>query len=196
MKVSLGEKIKRLRMKHNLSQQQFAELMFVDRSSVANWETDRRVPNLEILSHIADFFNVSVSEFISYNKTNTNNINIIMVDDEEIILNGNIDILKDFFPNAVLNGFTSSQKALKFAENNKVDLAFLDIEMSGTNGIELCKKLLGLNPRTNVIYLTGYSDYAIDAWTTGASGFLLKPLNYEQINQAIGMLRYPIGGAI
>ena len=53
-----------------------------------------------------------------------------------------------------------------------------------------------LNPRTNIIHLTGYSDYAIDAWATGASGFLLKPLSNEKVKQAIGMLRYPIGGAV
>lgn len=64
------------------------------------------------------------------------------------------------------------------------------------NGIELCRKLLELNPRTNIIYLTGYSDYAVDAWATGASGFLLKPLSDEKIKQALSMLRYPMGGAV
>lgn len=194
MAVSFSETLKRLRMSKNLSQQQLADMLNVNRSTVARWETDSRVPTLDTVLKIADFFNVDLNEFIIADEVE--NINIIMVDDEKIILDGDIDILKDFFPNATFNGFTTAQSALAYAENNKVDLAFIDIEMGSMNGIELCRRLLDLNPRTNVIYLTGYSEYSIDAWATGASGFLLKPLSDEKVKQAIGMLRYPIGGAV
>lgn len=196
MAVSLGEKIKRLRMTKNLSQKQLADLMHVERASVANWEGDRRVPPLETISYIADFFNISLSELLSESVTNTDNINVLMVDDEKIILDGDMDILRGIFPNAVFNGFTTAKGALAYAENNKVDLAFLDVELGSMNGIELCERLLEFNRRTNVIYVTGYSDYAVDAWATGASGFLLKPLSEEKVRQAISMLRYPLGGAV
>ena len=196
MAVSLGETLRRLRMKQGLSQQQLADTIHVDRSSVSNWEADRRIPDLNTITQLADFFNINVNELVAANITNAKNINIIMVDDEKLILDGDIDILRDFFPNANINGFTTVQSVLAYAENNKVDLAFLDIEIGSMNGIELCRRLLKQNPRTNIIYLTGYSDYAIDAWTTGASGFLLKPLSGEKVLQAIGMLRYPMGGAV
>lgn len=194
MAVSFSETIKRLRVSKNLSQQQLADMLNVNRSTIARWETDSCVPTLDTVSKIVDFFNIDLNAFITSDESE--NINIIMVDDEKIIFDGNIDILKDFFPKATFNGFISAQSALAYAENNKVDLAFLDIEMGGMNGIELCSRLLELNPRTNVIYLTGYSEYSIDAWGTGASGFLLKPLSEEKINQALDMLRYPIGGAV
>ena len=196
MPVSLGETLKRLRMKQGLSQQQMADTFHIDRSSISNWESDRRVPDINTITQLADFFNVNVNELVTANMTNASNINIVMVDDERLILDGDIDTLRDFFPNANIIGFTTAKSALAYAENNKVDLAFLDIEIGSVNGIELCKRLLELHPRTNVIYLTGYSDYAIDAWATGASGFLLKPLSEEKVKQAIGMLRYPMGGAI
>ena len=70
-------------------------------------------------------------------------------------------------------------------------LAFLDIEMGKTSGLELCRTLLEINPRTNVVYLTAYSDYAMDAWSTGASGFMLKPITPEGIKAQLGSLRYP-----
>ena len=196
MPVSLGETLKRLRMKQGLSQQQMADTFHIDRSSISNWESDRRVPDINTITQLADFFNINVNELVTANMTNANNINIVMVDDEKLILDGDIDTLRDFFPNANIIGFTTAQSALAYAENNKVDLAFLDIEIGSVNGIELCKRLLELHPRTNIIYLTGYSDYAIDAWATGASGFLLKPLSEEKVKQAIGMLRYPMGGAV
>ena len=63
--------------------------------------------------------------------------------------------------------------------------------------MELCRTLLAINPRTNVVYLTAYSDYAVDAWSTGASGFMLKPITPEGIEAQLKKLRYPfsLGGA-
>jgi DNA-binding LytR/AlgR family response regulator len=48
-----------------------------------------------------------------------------------------------------------------------------------------------------VVYLTAYSDYAFDAWATGASGFMLKPITPEGVRDQLARLRYPFpsGGA-
>jgi DNA-binding LytR/AlgR family response regulator len=63
--------------------------------------------------------------------------------------------------------------------------------MGKTSGFELCRTLLEINPRTNVVFLTAYSDYAVDAWSTGASGFLLKPITPEGVQEQLNRLRYP-----
>ena len=70
-------------------------------------------------------------------------------------------------------------------------LAFLDIELRNESGLDLCRELLEINPRTNVVYLTAYSDYALDAWSTGASGFMLKPVTPEGVREQLKNLRYP-----
>ena len=70
-------------------------------------------------------------------------------------------------------------------------LAFLDIELRNTSGLDLCRALLKINPRTNVVYLTAYSEYALDAWSTGASGFMLKPITPEGVREQLNNLRYP-----
>ena len=70
-------------------------------------------------------------------------------------------------------------------------LAFLDIELGKTSGLDLCRALLDINPRTNVIYLTAYIEYSFDAWSTGASGFMLKPLTPEGVRAQLKNLRYP-----
>lgn len=119
MTVSFGDKIRRIRANNGLSQQQLANILKVDRSSVASWETDRRIPAFETISRIAEYFNVNLSEFGSTNEANMENINIIMVDDERIILNGGTALLRKFFPNAAFNGFTTARSALEFAENNR-----------------------------------------------------------------------------
>ena len=58
-------------------------------------------------------------------------------------------------------------------------------------GLDLCQTLLEINPRTNVVFLTAYADYAIDAWDTGASGFMLKPITEEGVQEQLKKLRHP-----
>ena len=54
--------------------------------------------------------------------------------------------------------------------------------------------LLQISPRTNVFYLTAYSEYALDAWSTGACGFMVKPLTVEAVREQLKRLRHPVGG--
>lgn len=97
-------------------------------------------------------------------------------------------------PNAAITGFTSPREALEYANGRRVTLAFVDIEMGRVSGFDLCRELLNINPRTNVVYLTGYRDYSFDAWETGACGFLLKPLTVEAVRKQLMNLRFKIPG--
>jgi DNA-binding LytR/AlgR family response regulator len=94
-------------------------------------------------------------------------------------------------------GFSRPSEAIEYAKTNRIALAFLDIEIGKTNGLDLCRTLLALNPRTNVVYLTAHIEYSFDAWSTGASGFLLKPVTAEAVREQLKNLRYPFspGGA-
>ena len=100
-------------------------------------------------------------------------------------------ILEEALPEAIVTGFTNSTEAIEYAKANRVALAFLDIELRNGTGLELCRELLKINPRTNVVYLTAYSDYALDAWNTGASGFMLKPITLDGVREQLSKLRYP-----
>ena len=64
--------------------------------------------------------------------------------------------------------------------------------MGDVNGIELSEEFLKINPRTNIIFLTAYADYSIDAWSTGASGFMVKPITEESLRKQLEHLRYPV----
>ncbi len=112
-------------------------------------------------------------------------------------INVTLRILFNKFPDHFITGFTRPSEAIEYARANRIALAFLDVEMGKINGLELCKILLEINPRTNVVYLTAYSDYAVDAWGTGASGFMLKPITPEGVLFQLKNLRYPffMGGA-
>ncbi|MCR4924350.1 MAG: hypothetical protein K5931_10130, partial [Lachnospiraceae bacterium] len=65
-------------------------------------------------------------------------------------------------------------------------------------GFDICDTLLKINPRTAVIFVTAYSDYSLDAWGTGAVGFIVKPITPEGISNQLKNLRYPfnLGGIV
>ena len=64
--------------------------------------------------------------------------------------------------------------------------------MKGMTGISLVKRLKFINPKMNIIFTTGYSDYAGDAFGIRASGYVLKPATAEKIREEIENLRYPV----
>lgn len=117
---------------------------------------------------------------------------VIVVDDERIILNAETVTIKRVMPDANVYSFQNTKDALAFAEKNKVDIAFLDINIRGKTGLELANKLKSINSRINIIFCTGYSEYSLDALELYCSAYLIKPLTEEKINKAIENLRYPL----
>ena len=186
-----SETLRKLRTEKGLSQQTLADKMYVTRSTVARWETGSRLPDAVMISRIAYALGADVNLLLSAAAQSDECPNVIIVDDRKLILAGGLPILEEVMPNATVTGFTDTSDAIAYAKTNRVALAFLDIELRNTSGLELCRSLLEINPRTNVIYLTAYSDYALDAWSTGASGFMLKPITPEGVREQLKKLRYP-----
>lgn len=78
--------------------------------------------------------------------------------------------------------FTNGQEALKFLNNHKVDLVFLDINMSKLSGI----KLLESNKiYAQVIFTTAYEEYAVKSYDLKVTDYLLKPFTFERFFQAV-----------
>ena len=165
--------------------------MYVTRSTIARWETGIRLPDAEMIFRLSGALGVDVNMLLPAAAQSDECPNVIMVDDRKLILTGGLPILEEVLPNATVMGFTSASEAVSYAKANRVALAFLDIELRNTSGLDLCRTLLEINPRTNVVYLTAYSDYALDAWNTGASGFMLKPITPEGVRDQLRNLRYP-----
>lgn len=178
-------------MKKGLSQKMLADKLYVVNATVARWENGTRTPDAAMLVKISKCLDLDLSILVNAIDPGNEISNIIIVDDEKIILNGGIPIIKSVLPNALVTGFTKPSSAIEYAKSNKVDLAFLDIEIGMTSGLDICRDLLDCNPKTNVIYLTAYTDYALDAWSTGASGFMLKPMTTDGVRKQLEKLRYP-----
>lgn len=188
MSDHFSDNLRRLRMEKGYTQQQLASRVFVDRSSVARWESGSRVPDLILLRRLAECLGVEPSALIKGVDMKKRVPVIIMVDDEKSILNGNLKVLGEMLPDAEITGFTRPSEAIRFVRANAVDLAFVDIELGKISGFDLCEQIIRINPEMNVIFLTAYPDYSLQAWKTHACGFLVKPLVEEDIRLQLSLL--------
>lgn len=62
--MNISEKIKKIRNNENLTQEQFAEKIYVSRNAVAKWETNRGYPDIQNLITISEVFNISLDELV------------------------------------------------------------------------------------------------------------------------------------
>ncbi len=197
MNTLFAEALKKLRQEQGLSQHELAARLIVTRSTVTRWESGLRLPDATMIARISKVLGADVNTLLTAAAENEEAPNVIMVDDSRVILSDSLPVLEEVLPNATITGFIWPREAIEYAKTNQVALAILDIELGTASGLDLCRTLLEINPRTNVIYLTAYPDYSLDAWNTDACGFMVKPLTPEGVRRQLTKLRYPIatGGA-
>ena len=102
-------------------------------------------------------------------------MNLIYVDDEYPARNNFRLTIAPFLEVESLQLFGDGESALEWAAANPVDAAFLDMEMPGLHGLELAKKLKALDPNISIVFVTAYSQYALDAFSVDAIGYVMKP---------------------
>ena len=89
---------------------------------------------------------------------------VVVVDDEELLLDDIIEQLKEMPEIVSTVGFTDLEKALEYILHNEVHVAFLDINMFGMDGMTLAAHVQREKPSVSIIFLTGYSEYAVEAF--------------------------------
>ena len=136
----------KLRTQKGLSQQQLAAKLFVDRSTISNGERGKRVPDVTMMTKIAQVLETDISKLLSTTMESGETPNVILVDDENIILQGGLKVLEKALPSARINGFLKVSEAINFARENRIAIAFLDIEMGRQNGLDVCEELLQIDP--------------------------------------------------
>lgn len=119
-------------------------------------------------------------------------MNMIAVDDERPALRMLENAIKEAVPDCSLACFSTAAEALEYAKKTRIDIAFLDIHMPGISGLEFAKALTGIHANTNILFVTGYAEHALEAMSMGASGYIVKPPDPESIIVELGRLRYPI----
>ncbi|RSC95871.1 LytR/AlgR family response regulator transcription factor [Tenacibaculum singaporense] len=111
----------------------------------------------------------------------------IIVEDEQI----SRDILRNYIakycPNVELLGEASNiEGAQKLIEKHELDLVFLDVEMPFGNAFDLLEKIE--NRTFEVVFVTAYDHYAIEALNNQATYYLLKPISIDELIKAVGLV--------
>ncbi len=114
----------------------------------------------------------------------------IVAEDEALLRQALIDQLRGAWPELqVLAECEDGASAVEALAEHTPDIAFLDIRMPGLTGLEVASAAVHASPRTQVVFVTAYDQYAIDAFERGAIDYLLKPVQPERLAATIERLQ-------
>jgi two-component SAPR family response regulator len=116
-------------------------------------------------------------------------IRSIIVDDERPSLDKLEKLLRDSTLAEVAGAFTEPLEALEFLKENEADAVFLDIEMPDMDGIELATRILDLREGTEIVFVTAYNQYAVEAFRLNALDYLLKPVTADRLRETLYRIR-------
>lgn len=112
-------------------------------------------------------------------------INAVLIDDERPSIRELEYFLKDYSEITVTATFVNPLEALDNIANLKPNVVFLDINMPQLGGIDAASKILDLSPKTDIIFVTAYDQYAIEAFELNALDYILKPINEARFRKTI-----------
>ena len=114
----------------------------------------------------------------------------ILITDDEVILREELaDALERVSPGNEIDFADNYDTAVEKIRKAHYDIVFCDIQMPGKNGLVLAGSIKRLSPQTNIIIVTAYSEYALEAFRLFVSGYLLKPVKDADLDAALKNLR-------
>lgn len=119
----------------------------------------------------------------------------IVAEDEALLRDALVEGLRVAWPELeVLAECEDGASALEALAEHQPDVAFLDIRMPGLTGLEVAASLADTSPRTQVVFITAYDQYAIEAFEQGAIDYLLKPISSERLAATVDRLQMRASG--
>lgn len=109
----------------------------------------------------------------------------LCIDDEPYVLQQIMLICRESQCFSSVDGTMQTAEALTFLENNTVDFVFLDINMPGISGLSFGETIKQKYPQTALVFVTGYSEYALTAFQMHADGYLTKPISTDDIRAEV-----------
>jgi two-component system, LytTR family, response regulator len=117
----------------------------------------------------------------------------LLVDDEQVAVDHLNTLLLQFPQIKVIGKTIDPFEAIHMVASLAPDLVFLDIHMSGKNGLEVLKEISSFNTSPRVIMVTAYDQFVLDALRNNAFDYLLKPLDPEEISRLLERLDHTSG---
>lgn len=115
-------------------------------------------------------------------------IRAIIVDDEKPALDKLCKMATETGAVFVLGAFAEPFQALDFIRDNQVDLAFLDVDMPRIDGLALAERIMDIAPNISIVFVTAFSEYAVEAFRIHAIDYLLKPVENKRLLESISRI--------
>jgi two-component SAPR family response regulator len=114
----------------------------------------------------------------------------LLVDDEPLAV-AHLRYLLERGPEKVevTGAYSNPYEALEAAAKDQPDVVFLDIEMPGMNGLQLAEKISDAAPEAELVFITGYNQYAVEAFELSALDYVMKPVIQQRLYQTVNRLK-------
>jgi two-component system LytT family response regulator len=109
----------------------------------------------------------------------------IIVDDEELSVNRLKRILSGSAEIEICHTFLNPLEAYEFVKVNPIHIAFLDISMPEIDGMQLSSLMLDLDASIDVVFVTAYDDFAVQAFDMSALDYLMKPVTAQRMSKTL-----------
>ncbi|MCA1245735.1 LytTR family DNA-binding domain-containing protein [Massilia sp. MS-15] len=114
----------------------------------------------------------------------------VIAEDEALLREALVQLLGQVWPELeIVAACEDGGSALEAIAAHRPEVVFLDIRMPGLSGLEVASSLVEAGIRTEVVFVTAYDQYAIDAFERGAVDYLLKPVARERLAGTVGRVR-------
>lgn len=115
-------------------------------------------------------------------------INAVIIDDERPAIKALEYHLKDYPEVNVAAAYINPLEAIENMHQHKPQVVFLDINMPQLQGIDAGSRILDISPDTEIVFVTAYEQYAIDAFELYAMDYILKPIDPLRLKKTLGRL--------
>lgn len=121
-------------------------------------------------------------------------MNIAIIDDVDYDIKKLSEYLSMYFSDKCVNiplhlsVYNSGIDFLENYERNSYDFIFIDYYMDHMTGMDLAKEIRKINTSVILIFVTASRDYAIDSYLVRASGYLVKPFDYNDLSSVLSLL--------
>ncbi len=120
----------------------------------------------------------------------TPNPTAIVAEDEQLLRQDLVNALQQTWPELnIVAEAEDGAAALEMIAAHRPNIVFLDIRMPGLTGLDVAAALREVSPATQIVFVTAYQQYAIDAFQQGAIDYLLKPMDTARLQETVNRLK-------
>lgn len=116
-------------------------------------------------------------------------VRALVVDDEEPAREELCFLLRGLDGVEIVGAASNGLEASSMLQTLAPDVVFLDVQMPGMNGFEVARRVLAREAPTEIVFVTAFDQYAVDAFQVNAVDYLLKPVDLARLEQAVERAR-------